>query len=285
MTAIQCPRCSRDAVGGPGFWGDKKPYCPACGWNIDRANSPGGKNQKALAVYFVAIGIFLAAIGASTARTPNQHFGSFVAFGSILVVLALISWHRSKSQKSAPTATVSASPVSSASTATSSQVSAAIERLRFMSRPRAIRFKKLMRFFAVIYALVFAGACYALFLVTERGITNSDVGNLLPLALLGLIWLLVAVTSFRSILRDRSLLSDGEVAIGTVTSQSYIGGKNRASRIVYEFKDVAGRTFSGKGDDRTGKLFEEMQTPVFYDPTNPAKNVALAAASYDVVGS
>ena len=142
-----------------------------------------------------------------------------------------------------------------------------------------------MRFFAVIYALVFAGACYALFLVTERGITNSDVGNLLPLALLGLIWLLVAVTSFRSILRDRSLLSDGEVAIGTVTSQSYIGGKNRASRIVYEFKDVAGRTFSGKGDDRTGKLFEEMQTPVFYDPTNPAKNVALAAASYDVVGS
>ncbi len=142
-----------------------------------------------------------------------------------------------------------------------------------------------MRIFAAVYTLFFGGVCYAVILVVEKGAAKSGFGNLLPLALFGLVWALVAFTLFRSILRDRSLLSDGEIAIGTVTSQSYAGGENRESRITYEFKDAAGRTFSGKGSDRTRKLFEEMQTPVFYDPNNPARNVALAAATYDVVGA
>jgi len=282
MSAIQCPRCHREAIGGPNAWFEKKPYCPSCGWNVDRVNS-GGKNQKALAVCFIAIAIFLVGIGASNARSPNQHLGSFVAFGFILVVLALVSWTRSKSQNRAQAAPLSAG--FGVSTTTSSEVAAAIERLRMVSRPRAIRLKPWMRFFAVMYGVFFAGGCYSVFLIVERGATKSGDSNLIAQALLGLIWLLVAFTMFRSMLRDRRLLSDGDVAIGTITAQSYSGGKSRQSRIVYEFKDAAGRTFSGKGSDRTGKLFEEMQTPVFYDSTNPAKNVALAAASYDVVGS
>ena len=70
-----------------------------------------------------------------------------------------------------------------------------------------------------------------------------------------------------------------------VCGQSFAGGESRNSRITYEFKDAAGRTFSGKCTDRTRKLFEEMQTPVFYDPTNPARSIALVGATYDMVES
>jgi uncharacterized protein (DUF983 family) len=287
MTVIQCPRCGGGAAGASSVWGDKKPYCPACGWNVDRANTLGGKNQKALAVWFVAIAIFLAVIGATSARSANQHFGSFVVFGFILVVLALISWRRSKSQKSSRAAAAVISPPPRVTSAPTNSASATYERLLMLRRPRAIRLKTSMRIFVIVYAVILGSAGYGVFLAAARGGNKADFHslfpNLFPLVMFALIWALIAATMFRSIVRDRSLLIDGEIAIGTVTSQSYAGGENRESRIVYDFKDAAGRAFSGKSTDRTRKLFEEMQTPVFYDPANPDKNVALAGATYDVI--
>jgi uncharacterized protein (DUF983 family) len=292
MSGIQCPRCGREAAGGGRFWRDAKPYCPACGWNIDRANTLGGKNQKILAVYFVGIAVVLCLVGVfaatSAAGSRNPHLGRFVAFAIVLTVLAVISWHRSKSQKSAqmPGTTTTASPSFNTFNAPSNPVHASYERLQMLRRPRSIRLKTSMRIFVAVYLIVLASATYSIFIVAQRGGAKpgfTALPNLIPLVMFGLIWSIVAATMFRSILRDRSLLTDGEIAIGTVTSQSYAGGENRESRIVYEFKDAAGRTISGKCADRTRKLFEEMQTPVFYDPTNPTKNVALAGATYDLV--
>ena len=145
-----------------------------------------------------------------------------------------------------------------------------------------------MRIFVSVYVVVFVSVAYAILFVLERGAKGqlkSLLTNALPLAMFGLVWSIVAFTMFRSLVRDRSLLTDGEIAIGTVTSQFYSGGESRESKIEYQFKDGAGRTISGKCADKTRKLFEEMQTPVFYDPMDPAKNVALAGATYDVVES
>ena len=287
MTAIQCPRCGGEAAGARGVWSDKKPYCPACGWNVDRANTLGGKNQKVLAVYFVAIAAFLTAIGVSSGGSSNAHWGRFVAFGFVLLCLALISWRRAKSQKSVQAAGVVMSPIAKVASAPANAASPNYERLLMLRRPRAIRLKTSMGMFVIVYALLLGGVGYGVALVAARGGTkagfHSLFPNVFPLAMFGLIWAIVAATMFRSIVRDRGLLIDGEIAIGTVTSQSYAGGENRESRIVYEFKDVAGRTFSGKSTDRTRKIFEEMQTPVFYDPANPSRNIALVGATYDVV--
>jgi hypothetical protein len=188
-----------------------------------------------------------------------------------------------------PGVTTAGSPSQSVFHAPSSVVSVSFERLRMVGRPRAIRLKTSMRIFIAVYAILFGSLCYGAFLVAERGRTAPGSTNPLPnviwLAMFGLIWSLIAFSMFRSILRDRALLTDGEVALGTVTAQSYAGGENRESRIVYEFKDAAGRTISGKCSDRTRKLFEEMQTPIFYDATSPDRNVALAGATYDLVDS
>ena len=289
MTEIQCPRCGREAVGGRGVWSTRKPYCPACGWNVDRANTFGGKNQKQLAFFFITIVLLVVGLGLAPGGASRQHPGSVMAFALILVVMAAISWHRSKSQKSTQVATPSgASPVSRASTTNATEVAASFERLRMLRRQRTIRLKTSLRIFVTVYVILLGSAGYGVFLVVQKGAksaANKAAPNVIPLAIFALIWAIVAFTMFRSIIRDRSLLSDGEIAIATVTSQSYAGGENRESRIAYEFKDAGGRTFSGKGTDRTRKIFEEMQTPVFYDSMNPARSVPLVGATYDVVES
>jgi ribosomal protein L37E len=287
MTPIQCPRCGREAAGTSGVWGEKKPYCTACGWNVDRANVLGGKNQKALALWFVIIAVFLSIVGASAGGASKIHPVSFIAFGFVLLLLALISWRRSKSQKPAQTVSAPASAVSSVPTRTSSEAVAEFERLRMVSRPRTIRMKRPIRIFVIVYAFILGSVGYGIYLAATRGGRQagfpSSFPNVVPLAVFALIWGVIAIVMFRSIVRHRSLLIDGEIAMGTITSQTYAGGENRGSNIVYEFKDAAGRTYTGKGSDPHSTLFEEMQTPVFYDSTNPGKNVALATAAYNLI--
>lgn len=289
MSGIQCPRCGREADGGGRFWRDGKPYCPACGWNVDRANALRGTSQKLLAIYLFGIAIFLAVIG-STAASSKKHLWNFAAFGVMLLVLAFISWHRKKSRKSEQSSVAIATPSSSLN-AFRTPINPAIpayERLRMLSRPRVIRLKAPLRIFTLIAITLLGGVGSAVSILVQKQGTKTEfyaLPNLMPFAMFVLIWSLIAIAMLRSVVRDRGLVSDGEIAVATVTSQWFAGGESRDSRITYEFKDAAGRTFSGKATDRTRKIFEEMQTPVFYDPMNPAKNVPLVGATYDVVES
>ena len=166
--------------------------------------------------------------------------------------------------------------------------SVSYERLLMLRRPRSLRLKTWTRILGAVYAILSGGVAYGIFLVVKSGeakaASNSPL-NTLSLAMFGVIWLIIGITMFRSMMRDRSLLSDGGIAVATVTSQSFAGDESRESRITYQFKDAAGRTFTGKCKDRTRKVFEEMQTPVFYDPNNPAKNIAVVGATYDLVES
>lgn len=77
-------------------------------------------------------------------------------------------------------------------------------------------------------------------------------------------------------------MAEGDLAIGVVTHQAIIGGKNQSSQIQYEFKDAAGRRARGKGTDESRELYQDMELPVFYDPQDPEKNVALCAATWEL---
>lgn len=287
MSGIQCPRCGREATGGGRFWRGGKPYCPACSWNVDRASALSSENQTLATVYFVGLAIFLAVIGAS-ASSASQHRGNFIAFAFFLLLLALISWHRRKSRKRALTAAAPVPASGSAAFGTSPDSTPSYERLLMLSRPRAIRLKTWNRIFAAAYPIGFVAVVTAILVIVERGGAKANFSalpNVISFAMFGLIWAIMAARMFRSMLRDRILLSEGEIAVATVISQWFAGGESRNSRITYEFKDTAGRMFSGRCTDRTRKLFEEMQAPVFYDPVNPGKNVALAGATYEGVDS
>jgi hypothetical protein len=288
MNGIQCPRCGREATGGGRFWRGGKPYCPSCGWNVDKATTVGATNQNLATVYFVAMAIFLAVIGAAVPSAGKNRV-SFIAFAFVLLILAVVARYRAKSQKSMQ----SQYPVAAQSAPTPFAMSASpgsmsYERLLMLRRPRAIRMKTSHRIFAVANVIGFAGVGFAIFAIVEKGGAKANFSalpNLLPFAMFGLIWSIIAGNTFRAMARDHGLLSDGEIAIATVTAQSFAGGESRGSRITYEFKDASGRTFSGKATDQTRKVFEEMQTPVFYDPMNPAKNIALVGATYNLVES
>lgn len=83
----------------------------------------------------------------------------------------------------------------------------------------------------------------------------------------------------RGIVRDKSLMENGAVAMGRITEQKSV--KN-ASLITYEFRDSASRSISGSGNDLTRSFFPEMSVPVFYDPENSKRNVAACASFFEV---
>jgi len=119
--------------------------------------------------------------------------------------------------------------------------------------------------------------------VTPKLDSPNEIVNLLTSVLFVLIWLSITIPTIRGVFRDRRLLSNGEIGIAVVTRQSSTGGKTKTSRIEYQFKDAAGRQYSGKSTDESRELYEDMETPVFYNPENPAENIALVGATYDVV--
>jgi hypothetical protein len=101
--------------------------------------------------------------------------------------------------------------------------------------------------------------------------------------LFGLIASAITGTTVRAVFRDRRLLAHGDIAIAVITSQNMEGGKSKNSYIRYEFKDMAGRMWTGKGNDASRELYEDMQTPVFYNHERPSENVTLVNATLTFV--
>jgi Protein of unknown function (DUF3592) len=83
----------------------------------------------------------------------------------------------------------------------------------------------------------------------------------------------------RIYVRHRQLVSNGEVVLGRITKN--YGGARNGQYLRYEFNAQSGETLS---KIRTSwKLLDVgMRIPVFYDPYNPKKQVALFAAYYEV---
>ena len=87
-------------------------------------------------------------------------------------------------------------------------------------------------------------------------------------------WLLVAV------LRQKPLLTDGEVAAARVTKR---WAARHGPRIQYEFTTPLGQRFSRSASDGPGQLSAGMSVPVFYDAQRPKRQLALCASLYEIV--
>jgi hypothetical protein len=108
--------------------------------------------------------------------------------------------------------------------------------------------------------------------------TSWNVFGVLFLVVFVCLWL----AQVRRELRNYSLLTDGDFALGRVTSQRTIGGKSKRSTITYEFTDSIGRTWGGKADDSTKKYVENMAVLVFYNQYDPQQNVAVCTTVWRV---
>ena len=148
------------------------------------------------------------------------------------------------------------------------------EQLDGLPRPRIVTIAGRDR---IILLFVFLFLCLWTVLWT-RAILESWKSKT-DFALFAVIFLVIFASlwlhELRRELRNRSILANGEFALGRITFQEDVGGKTRKSKITYEFSDVLGRTWNGKGHDSTKAYTEHMSLMVFYEPDDPSQNVAL----------
>jgi hypothetical protein len=91
--------------------------------------------------------------------------------------------------------------------------------------------------------------------------------------------IVLGLLQWRIYVRHRHLVSNGEVVLGRITKN--YGSARNGQYLCYQFNTQSGETLS---KTRTSwKLLDVgMRIPVFYDPYNPKKQVALFAAYYEV---
>jgi xanthosine utilization system XapX-like protein len=154
------------------------------------------------------------------------------------------------------------------------------------SRPREIKMAKRGKFSLAVAALVVVtfGTPLGVHLYGEWARTLSfatfqtkDWGVVGGFILL----LLLPVGIWRSQVRECDLLENGEVALGKIVRQ-WKDDKNNSS-VAYEFSDSSGQTHKGMGFDYSGKLYEGMSLPVFYDRENPKRQIAYCSTMHEIV--
>ena len=91
--------------------------------------------------------------------------------------------------------------------------------------------------------------------------------------------IVLGLLQWRIYFRHRHLVSNGEVVLGRITKN--YGSARNGQYVRYQFNTQSGETLS---KIRTSwKLLDVgMRIPVFYDPYDPKKQVALFAAYYEV---
>ena len=85
MKSIVCPRCGSPVPLRRFLNATNKPFCPCCGWNLDRAEAALANNQvtmKLILLAIAAVGVFFAWMAART-RSPVL-FRLPVLFAAIL---------------------------------------------------------------------------------------------------------------------------------------------------------------------------------------------------------
>src|SRR6267142_490089 len=248
MKKLTCPKCGMEVIGGSGFWGTSKPYCSFCGWNLQLAKEIERESLRQFPRNLLLFARFFAFVGYLS--KSGFAFFPFLFLSVFVVGRAIVSWRKLKLLEVSHPAVAYANTLPWAMAAKENIKKTPVNThlyLSALSKPRMVRFKPVAR------VLLFA-----------------------------LIWSVIGITIIRSARRDRKLLAEGDVAMAIVTHQELIRGKHRRSQIRYEFRDASGRLVQGKGTDESWGLYEDMEAPILYNPTNPSENVTLCAATCEL---
>ena len=159
------------------------------------------------------------------------------------------------------------------------------------SRPRAVRIRTLNRIALVAFplagvVLLYLNATEILNLPQPRINSSRIVGVMLGLVFAAILLVAGCVTAWR-VRRDRELMRNGELVVAVVTHQRLVElrgrrGTKKKSRVRYRFKDPSGQLYQGTGTDYSRRLRVDMTVPVFYDSSDPERNVAICTASCEL---
>ncbi len=276
-----------EVIGGSGFWGTSKPYCSFCGWNLQLAKEIERKSLRQLPWTLLLFASFFAFVG-YLSKSGFALF-PFLFLSVFLVGGAIASWRKLRLLEASHPTAVYANALPSVMAAKESIKQARANPHQYLwslAKPRRIRVKPVARVITIAFPISWIFIIYFGFLLVRDEIAASSptaaLRDLGPLLLFALIWSVIGITTIRSNRRDRKLLAEGDLAIAIVTHQELSGGKNRQSKIRYEFRDATGRLVEGEGIDESWEVYEDMEILVFYDPEDPGRNVAICAASCEL---
>ncbi len=285
MSNITCPLCG-SPIPRRGFFGQGKPFCVQCGWNLERAES--SLKEKSRVPLFIFVAFAIMAVGLVWV-TSNAHGGiQPVPALAILGVFALAGglplWGYFSAKraialaKSAPQMQgVQAQPIPDAF----------LQRIQSLPRPRRVRFRfpgAAVAVVVVTMAMLFGIMFFATARIKAPGAPRDAapfpyVIFIAPVVFVVLILGLVIIPAMLKEKRNRPLFQDGEVAAARVLAQRTVAqGKTSYSQIDYEFRACDGQTIRNSERDLSRKVFEDMLIPVFYDPANPSRCAALCAS-------
>lgn len=142
------------------------------------------------------------------------------------------------------------------------------------------RGKTLAVIFSVALLTSLGGYGAASTMIRRNPAVPNSGPSLIPLYSMSLVILVFMVVVANMAAKQKQLLADGELSMARVADR--VLARN-GPNIRYEFTTLLGEQLSGSAQDGTRKLSVGMSVPVFYDPQNPKRQLALCASFYEVV--
>jgi hypothetical protein len=278
--AVYCPHCRTEAtrIGAFMMYGGGL-YCKTCGWNSAKAAK---KLRTEMWSMFAVAGI--GAILAVTAwvRGPDgARDAIFVAipFVALPIGPGLLAW--SRLSKIGPLLRF---PQPGFALAVEPGLATPIGSDRAMDvalaiKPRRARLSA--RGYIYVGGVSVASVLVLLLLyLCLPGLRSSSSNSLAGSAIAILVWcagLWQCISFFRNRIREKRLLTNGELSAGVVIDQSTT---RNGSLIVYSYRDSVGNMYQYRVTDFSNKLCEQMPIHVFYDPLDSQVSAALESSLY-----
>jgi hypothetical protein len=283
MSGITCPVCRSPVSLRQLFDRENKPFCERCGWNVVYAEAALNSRKKILKFW----GVVLAGVTALTAFVVWRfHENLILALPTTIILMGSFPlWHYIVARRGIAAAKSRGFPNVAP---TSPGLDPAEQALRSLARPRhvKVKFAGTLGLTMVLVALILFCVVPAVLSTWHDSPLDSKDSALIPLIFL---CALVAAMVVPTILRERRnwpLLRDGELTLGRVLSQQVVHqGRTGYNLVHFEFQTNSGQWIRNSQKDLTEKVFEDMSIPVFYDPSDPSKNVAICATYLRISGS
>lgn len=136
------------------------------------------------------------------------------------------------------------------------------------------------------YSVLLFMACFLMFMELHN-IRIGEFGkhlldNFIAPAIILLLLIIISHTFSRNKL-EKWLITEGDCAVGRITSQQRVGGRHKQSRIRYKCSLDSVGEISGKGTDITFEYLVDSPVLIFYDPNKPERNVAYCSTGWRII--
>jgi hypothetical protein len=266
-------------------------YCPHCGWQKKQAEAQLRLNLKVAPVVF---GLMMAVIGVLFARSAARQqngwiIALFLTFPLIALAVSYFVTRRNLKILLAQPAPVASGGGDATAIGSGSRraekLSPQYDALLRTVPPRSIQMSRRGTFnLSLLLVIMFVFISFMLAELYKSWVITKSFADFhfREWGMLGftILLLLILVAQWRTVARESELLTNGDVALATITQR---WSNRNASAIKYEFQSNGGVSHQNTGTDYTQKLQEGMSVPVFYDRENPSRQVPACGTYYEVI--